>query len=351
MTHELTDYISNCETCNTYQAVHTKEPLINHPIPSHPWEKIGVDFFTLDSKDYLCTVDYYSDYFEIDSLPHKKDAKTTVKRLKRHFSTHGIPAFIYSDNGPPFNSHEFANFANDYEFQRVTSSPECPQSNGKVESAVKIAKTLLRKNTDSNGDVYQALLAWRNTPTEGMGSSPAQRFFGRRTRTGLPISPKLLKPKVQSDVKAKKQDKQACQKRHYDKNAKELPKLKTGDTIRIKQSANRTNKRWEKGQVQDQVNIRSYKVRTEDGREYRRNRRHLKLSSESFIPQHEIQFPTNAQDESTKDTTKQTQNANGGTPRNTENTEKTTPPETELINIRQSTRERRAPAYLKDYIT
>ena len=182
MTHELTDYISNCETCNTYQAVQTKEPLINHPIPSHPWEKIGVDFFTLDSKDYLCTVDYYSDYFEIDSLPHKKDAKTTVKRLKRHFSTHGIPAFIYSDNGPPFNSHEFANFANDYEFQQVTSSPEYPQSNGKVESAVKIAKTLLRKNADSNGDVYQALLAWRNTPTEGMGSSPAQRFFGRRTR-------------------------------------------------------------------------------------------------------------------------------------------------------------------------
>ena len=60
-----------------------------------------------------------------------------------------------------------------------------------------------------------------------MGSSPAQRFFGRRTRTGLPISPKLLKPKVQSDVKAKKQDKQARQKRHYDENAKELPKLKT----------------------------------------------------------------------------------------------------------------------------
>ena len=132
----------------------------------------------------------------MDSLPHKKDAKAIIKRLKCHFATRGIPAIIYSDNGPPFNSHEFANFAIDYEFQQVTSSPEYPQSNGKVENAIKIAKTLLRKTTDSNGDVYQALLAWRNTPTGGMRSSPVQRFFGRRTRTGLPISPKLLKPKV-----------------------------------------------------------------------------------------------------------------------------------------------------------
>ena len=109
----------------------------------------------------------------MDSLPHKKDAKATIKRLKCHFDTHGIPAIIYSDNGPPFKSQEFAKFAIDYEFQQVTSSPEYPQSNGKVESAIKIAKTLLRKTTNSDGDVYQVLLAWRFTPTEGMGSSPA----------------------------------------------------------------------------------------------------------------------------------------------------------------------------------
>ena len=113
---DLTDYISNCETCNTYQAEQTKEPLINYEIPKYLWEKIGIDIFTLDSKDYLCTLDYYSDYFEIDSLPHKKDATAITKRLKRHFSSHGIPTTVFSDNGPPFNSHEFANFANDYEF-------------------------------------------------------------------------------------------------------------------------------------------------------------------------------------------------------------------------------------------
>ena len=35
-------------------------------------------------------------------------------------------------------------------------------------------------------------------------------------------------------------------------------------------------RKWKKAQVEDQVDVRSYAVRTEDGRVFRRNRRHLK---------------------------------------------------------------------------
>ena len=30
------------------------------------WEKVATDIFTLDDKNYLCTVHYYSGYFEMD---------------------------------------------------------------------------------------------------------------------------------------------------------------------------------------------------------------------------------------------------------------------------------------------
>ena len=96
MSDDLKDYLANCEACNTYryQTHQQKEPLINHKLPDRPWEKIGIDLFSVDGKDYLCTVDYFSDFFEIDHLPHTKDANVIMKRLKHHFSAHGIPDFV-----------------------------------------------------------------------------------------------------------------------------------------------------------------------------------------------------------------------------------------------------------------
>ena len=39
-----------------------------------------------------------------------------------------------------------------------------------------------------------------------------------------------------------------------------------------------------KAQVEKQVDVRSYAVRTEGGRQYRRNRKHLRKSRETFVP-------------------------------------------------------------------
>lgn len=284
MGKELKDLIQSCDVCNTYQAEQQKEPLISHEVPERPWEKIGIDIFTVEGKDYLCTVDYYSDLFEVDNLYYKKDTKTVVKLLKKHFSNHGIPNIAFSDNGPPFSSKEFSNFAAEYQFEHVTSSPTYPQSNGKAENAVKIAKRLIKKTIKSKGDFYLNLLDWRNTPTEGLGSSPAQRHYGRRTKTLIPTSRKLLKPKTIKRVKESKERMQSKQARYYDKTAKELPQLRKGDTVRLKRTNDKSETTWEKAQVQEQTNIRSYRIQTEDGREYRRNRKHLRASKESFTP-------------------------------------------------------------------
>ena len=60
---ELEDFISKCETCNTFQAAHPKEPLICHDITQRPWVKITCDIFAFNHRDYLCTVDYFSKLF------------------------------------------------------------------------------------------------------------------------------------------------------------------------------------------------------------------------------------------------------------------------------------------------
>ena len=73
------------------------------------------------------------------------------------------------------------------------------------------------------------------------------------------------------------------QAKYYNQNTKELPPLHTGEVIQVAPKPGDRERKWFKAQVEDQVNIRSYKVRTEDGRLYRRNRRHLRQSRQPFV--------------------------------------------------------------------
>ena len=124
-------------------------------MPNRPWQKVGVDIFTFHDYNYLLTVDYLSSYFEIDRLPSKRVCDI-VYCLKQHFSRHGIPEVVFSDNNP-FNSREFKVFAANYEFRHDTSSPRYPQSNGKTESTVKTAKRLMTKALEDKRDPFLAL--------------------------------------------------------------------------------------------------------------------------------------------------------------------------------------------------
>ena len=65
---------------------------------------------------------------------------------------------------------------------------------------------------------------------------------------------------------------------YYNRYAKDLPKLVNGETVRIQPTSRYRYRRWVKAQVERQVHayVRSYSIHTEDGRCFRRNRRHLR---------------------------------------------------------------------------
>jgi len=98
---------------------------------------------------------------------------------------YGIPKQLVTDNGPQFTSAELKLFTNKWGIEHTTTLPHHSKANGKAESAVKTATTMLRKTSKSGEDQYLALLSIRNTPTQSVASSPAQRPLGRRTRSLL----------------------------------------------------------------------------------------------------------------------------------------------------------------------
>jgi hypothetical protein len=57
-----------------------------------------------------------------------------------------------------------------------------PQSNGRAEAGVNIAKTILKKAKEQGQDYFYLLRAYRNTPVLGLNVSPAQLHMSRRLR-------------------------------------------------------------------------------------------------------------------------------------------------------------------------
>ena len=191
MSSQITDLILNCDICLDHRDSNAKEPLVPHEIPSYPWQVVGTDLFTLDDKDYVVVVDYFSRYFEVARLPSTLSS-TVIRCLKEFFSRHGIPEKIISDNGPQYSSHEFQDFVNQWNITHCTSSPKYAQSNGLAEKTVQTVKRILKKSKASGQDPLLAFLEYRTTPLD-IGLSPSQLLMSRRLRTVIPSAPETLK--------------------------------------------------------------------------------------------------------------------------------------------------------------
>ncbi|PFX34821.1 Uncharacterized protein K02A2.6 [Stylophora pistillata] len=211
MADQIKDQVQNCEVCNDFLARQQKEPLMTHKIPETPWSKVGQDLFTLGDESYLVTVDYFSDYFELDLL-----SDTTAESV------------------------------------HTSNSPLHSQNNGKAESFVKIAKNLVKKAKRGNKDLQMSLLEWRNTP-DSNGLSPVQKLMSRRTRTTIPTNVALLKPEVidgvYDNIKRKRQQAKAA----YEKHAKPLPELQVAEPVSL-QPVN-PKALWEKDPSQEQASL------------------------------------------------------------------------------------------------
>lgn len=144
MSKDIKEFCHSCSTCNQYGKQAAAKPMLSHPIPTLPWQFVSQDIFAFGHKQYLITVDHYSDFYELDELVNTLST-TIIDLTKAHFAHHGIPLRCLTDDGPQFVSCEYKN---------IMSSPYWSRSNGKAEAAISDAKSILKKYQD----VYLALL-------------------------------------------------------------------------------------------------------------------------------------------------------------------------------------------------
>ena len=131
------------------------------------------DLFSAVGNQWLALVDRFSGYAWTTAL-RRLDTKAVIQHLESWFNDFGWPTHIRTDGGP----HKL-------------SSPYNPESNGLAEAAVKNLKSIVLRCTEKGENIQHAIAVWRNTSRQD-GSSPAQLFFGRRQRLGLPLLPQHL---------------------------------------------------------------------------------------------------------------------------------------------------------------
>ena len=190
MSQDIDNVVIACDICSKYSSQQQKEPLLPHPVPKYPYDRVGLDIFTCDTKDYLIITDYFSSFPEVFPL-NRTTSTALINALKPNFSRYGYPVTLVSDGAPNLTSEEFENFLNQSCITHVNSSAYFPQSNGMVEKSVQTCKKLITKANESNSDIFKALHAYRTSPL-ACGLSPAQLFFRRRLRGTLPICGQLL---------------------------------------------------------------------------------------------------------------------------------------------------------------
>ena len=132
MNNQVRDFVRQCDTCQRFGPKQQKETMIPHmhDVVYQPWIKAGADRFHFDGRDYLITVDYFSNYCEVDYLAGDTSSSNVINKLRAH-----LPGMASQERCTRTTSSvqqlRIQGVCGKWNFEHTTSSPEHPQSKRK----------------------------------------------------------------------------------------------------------------------------------------------------------------------------------------------------------------------------
>ena len=273
--------VGQCYECQVTTKDHRKEPLRMTEIPEKPWQVVSVDFGGPypDGHYNLVIIDKRTTYPEVEVV-YSTAMKSTKEKLKKIFAAYGTPEQLESDNGPPFSSKEFAEFALEEGFKHHRITPLHPRANGEAESFMKLLnKTEQRAHLENKSTkiaIQELLTGYRSTPHPATGVTPYEAMMNRHVRTKLDYMERESKTDNPRNERVNKSDngyKMKIKGNAENKNSKSH-NLTIGDHVLLEQ-----NKRNKWTTPYEPIRYVIYKVkgasirarRVTDGREVCRN--------------------------------------------------------------------------------
>jgi hypothetical protein len=244
--------VKQCEQCQVTQKAPCIAPLQSWPIAKYPYERIHIDFAEKNNKHYLLIVDSFSKWADIILVPNMTTTKT-ISVLRSLFASYGLPKELVSDNGTQFTAYEFKTFLKNNGVKQTLTPPYHSASNGAAERLVQTFKLSFNKNDNLNDEhkLTNFLFAYRNTPHQSTGQTPAQLFMNRPLRTRL----SLMRPDPTLKLE-KSKDLQAVN--HNKRYGQPLREFCEGDSVLVR--SNLGKNLWDKGVVLLKTGPVTYRV-------------------------------------------------------------------------------------------
>ena len=183
--------VDSCIACQCSTPAKPSVPLKMSRMLPTPWHTVHLDFLGPfpTGELLLVAIDAYSRYPEVE-IVWSTAASSTIPKLDKIFSTHGIPYKVISDNGPPFNGHEIKRYMEIKGIEYITTTPLWPQGNSEaklfMEPLVKSIQTARTQGRNWKQELYSFLLNYRATPHSTTKVAAAELLFNRSICTKLP---------------------------------------------------------------------------------------------------------------------------------------------------------------------
>ena len=178
--------------------------------------------------------------YPIVEVVSSTSAKVNIPVLDRVFSEFGIPKVLGSDNGPPFQGKDFADYCSYMGIRHERATPYWPRGNAKCERFMKsLGKTVRIAQIEGKPwrqVMNQFLRSYRAAPHASTGFSPNQLMFGRNVSSRLP-SVETQSPSATLEAAVNNYAKSAEKNRIYgDKKLNTKPSIiKPGDSVLVRQ--------------------------------------------------------------------------------------------------------------------
>ncbi|XP_053686512.1 uncharacterized protein K02A2.6-like [Sabethes cyaneus] len=194
MATDTEKWVQACKTCAVNGRPEKTTPMQRTFAPKVVWETIALDFngpyIQFGGISILAIVDYRSRY--LIAKPVKSTSFHHTKTvLEMIFEREGFPANIKTDNGPPFNGIEYKTYCSERGINAIYSTPLFPQQNGLVENHMKVInKAMSTASTNKTNFVEElrATVEAHNAATHRVTKvAPEEVLTGRKIKRGLPL--------------------------------------------------------------------------------------------------------------------------------------------------------------------